>query len=245
MKKLASLILALSLCLALAVPAFADYQITSDSLYSLKMDRDPVSVAEPESEWYNPAYTVDVNTTFTFNRLPDPANGHFDISIVFNEPDDYEHRYFVNPKTGGTDLSENSDYYFPNDDKATYTILGGETVSFKLPADLMGKDEVELCVSISGGVDDSFGDGQEAYTLIPTGTLKSDSAAPAQTATPAPAATTDKPASAAPAATTPATTATPAGSGSYTAQKYDTYGKLAVNNYGTYAVTKALQKANK
>lgn len=246
MKKLASLILALSLCLALAVPALADYQMPSsgwDNLYSLKMDREPVSVAEPESEWFNPAYTVDVNTTFTFNRLPDPANGHFDISIEFHETNDYERRYFINPKTGSADLSDNSNFYFPNDDAATYTILGGESVSFKLPADLIGKDEVEMYVSISGGVDGSFGDGQEAYTLIPTGTLESAPAAPAQTTTPAPAATTDKPAqTTAPATAAPA--ATPAGSNTYTAQKYDTYGKLAVNNYGTYAVTKALQKAN-
>lgn len=44
--------------------------------------------------------------------------------------------------------------------------------------------------------------------------------------------------------TTTAPAAEPAGPDSYTTQKYETYGQLAVNYYGSYAYTKALQKAN-
>lgn len=54
----------------------------------------------------------------------------------------------------------------------------------------------------------------------------------------------EQPATPAEQPTTPAQPAAPAEAGTYTAKKYDTWGQLALNNYGTYAVWPQLMKAN-
>jgi len=217
MKKLASLILALSLCLALAVPAFAaDYGVIDLGEYKLetaKVEKQTLSFT---------AYNWETEKIETSEET---------VNVIS-----------VKPGTGFVDDTGEASFFI------WYLENGGYHVVEAVAESLYGDETIDTLINrAKGEAPDSekylFACGVGTDGLKRFLTIGDGAAAPAQTTTSAPAATTDKPAqTTAPTTTAPA--ATPAGSGTYTAQKYDTYGKLAVNNYGTYAVTKALQKAN-
>ena len=176
MKKYACLILALSLCLALAVPAFADYQFMESNdwgdVYTLKIDREPISAVEPEDHWDTIVYTVDANTTFTFTRLPVAPFYKTNVMLYEGERDSInaDRCYLINPKTGSADLSEGVGY--PNNDEEAYNIPAGASFSFQLPAELKNKDALTLMI----GFYNEGGSGEASYTIIPTGTPERASA---------------------------------------------------------------------
>lgn len=239
MKKTLSLILALTLCMALAVPAMAAKVKSDKHTYTLSNDVvGTTTFVYSESQWDedgNPVLDADGNQVYA----------------------DVTHTVYLVP--AGTVVTNNdlfmsySVYYF---DKSIGQYDGAPGNSTKsLTVDTIDKYEwidsseglysdLIYCV---GTINAEFQAEAEfgLFTAEDEVYLKAvDSSA---TPAPAPAPATDKPAAETPAPATPAATtpaAVPAGSGSYTAQKYDTYGKLAVNYYGSYAYTKALQKAN-
>lgn len=235
MKKTLSLILALTLCMALAVPAMAAEVKSDKHTYTLSNDVvGTTTFVYSESQWDedgNPVLDADGNQVYadvTHTVYLVPAG-----TVVTNKGRLLDCTYFCGNNSG-------------NYEQAPGGGLGVEIDSVTI--DTVGKFEYRdvfsdltdliYFVCTINGLDEYWPEDEGVY-------LKAvDSSA---TPAPAPAPATDKPAAETPAPATPAATtpaAVPAGSGSYTAQKYDTYGKLAVNYYGSYAYTKALQKAN-
>ena len=235
MKKTLSLILALTLAMALAVPAMAaDYgKVTIDTLY--------------DGELVFEAATIEKTTVKTIELGWDDDIGFVDEEGV------YENTTLITVKPGSTVQGSIDAAFYELDENGNYRMvmagigtLKGTVDDWFSPKPIYG-DLVPAIYQIEA-LDDNYyfivlGDGGTASNDAPAQTP-----APAETpADSAPAATTpaETPAPSAPAAPAPAPApSAPAGSGSYTAQKYDTYGKLAVNYYGSYAYTKALQQAN-
>ncbi|MBQ9719588.1 MAG: LysM peptidoglycan-binding domain-containing protein [Oscillospiraceae bacterium] len=220
MKKAVSLILALTLCVALAVPAFAaDYGkliINDDDGRNIVFD---AAVLEKDKSIMID-YWGEVEPE-TANLITVKAGSNVQVSQV----EGWEDRRAVVYEQG-------DGAYVIIDYMMSVPMPSGKVSEWFKEADgsVAGIDGTVKPVML-GFLANENGD-YVSYFVI-----QDDSAptTPAQTTTPA---------TTAPATTAPAQTAKPAGSGSYTAQKYDTYGKLAVNYYGSYAYTAALQKAN-
>ena len=233
MKKAVSLILALTLCVTLAVPAFAaDYgklTISDDDGRNIVFD---AAVLEKGK-----SITIDYRGEVepeTVNLITVKAGSNVQVSQV----EGWEDRRAV--------VYEQGD--------GAYVIID-YMMSVPMPSGNVSEWFKEADGSVAG-IDGTVKPVMLGFSANENGdyvsyfVIQDDSApaTPAQTTTPTtttetPAAT-ETPATTTPATTAPAPAATPAGSGSYTAQKYDTYGKLAVNYYGSYAYTAALQKAN-
>jgi len=259
MKKLASLILALTLCMALVIPAMAadDFgEVTLEYEYQFGTAHVNFTAAKMEitnfegavdlyhnQQKFDNAIVITVQPGSTFSTTDSTITSTSLEGTGFAVGDDGK-LYHVATVPLGT-LDGNVDDLFGDNKDALYTELFYDASYFKNGAD---NRDISL-IWVSKEYFSAFDSEGNRHTLLIALDGKVKTSAPAtttekpdETPAPAPTVTTDKPAQ----TTAPTTTASaaPAGSGTYTAQKYDTYGKLAVNNYGTYAVTKALQKAN-
>lgn len=214
MKKFASLILALALCMGLAVPASAaDYGSvsvkTEDGVVTfeaaIKGEATTVKFESPETD----ELTDEVYVPIT---LKPGSNLKVEGSVLYGI-------YGVTAEgvlfiTGFADYLDTGsvDEYF---DKGKYSLEGNNSCAMEL----RGADGTQYLVKLGDGT-----------ATAPTTPVKPEQ--PAESTDPT------QP-------TTPAQPAAPAAAGSYTVKKGDTYGTIALNNYGTYGVWKALYKANK
>ena len=202
MKKFLSLSLALILCVALSVPAFAANYTSytwSDEYTTMKFDAAAVATETIKAWDYDSEEYTNQNVTMITVKPGSSVTVTGDSMFTLSEltEDGYGEDYMgAEIKTGVVD-----DIFTNFPAGALFVVEYGKTY-------------IKL-----GGVDEQ-----------PT--------APAQ-----PTAPTQPTAPAQPAA--PTQPAAPAAAGSYTVKKGDTYGTIALNNYGTYGVWSELYKANK
>ena len=202
MKKFLSLSLALILCVALSVPAFAANYTSytwSNEYTTMKFDAAAVATETIKAWDYDSEEYTNQNVTMITVKPGSPVTVTGDSMFTLSEltEDGYGEDYMgAEIKTGVVD-----DIFTNFPAGALFVVEYGKTY-------------IKL-----GGVDEQ-----------PT--------APAQ-----PTAPTQPTAPAQPAA--PTQPAAPAAAGSYTVKKGDTYGTIALNNYGTYGVWSELYKANK
>lgn len=202
MKKFLSLSLALILCVALSVPAFAANYTSytwSNEYTTMKFDAAAVATETIKAWDYDSEEYTNQNVTMITVKPGSSVTVTGDSMFTLSEltEDGYGEDYMgAEIKTGVVD-----DIFTNFPAGALFVVEYGKTY-------------IKL-----GGVDEQ-----------PT--------APAQ-----PTAPTQPTAPAQPAA--PTQPAAPAAAGSYTVKKGDTYGTIALNNYGTYGVWSELYKANK
>ena len=202
MKKFLSLSLALILCVALSVPAFAANYTSytwSDEYTTMKFDAAAVAT-ETIKAW------------------------------------DYDSEEYTNQNVTMITVKPGSSVTVTGDSMFTLS---------ELTEDGYGEDYMGAAIK-TGAVDDIFTNFpagalfvvEYGKTYIKLGGVDEQPTAPAQ-----PTAPTQPAAPAQPAA--PTQPAAPAAAGTYTVKKGDTYGTIALNNYGTYGVWSELYKANK
>ena len=202
MKKFLSLSLALILCVALSVPAFAANYTSytwSNEYTTLKFDAAAVAT-ETIKAW------------------------------------DYDSEEYTNQNVTMITVKPGSSVTVTGDSMFTLS---------ELTEDGYGEDYMGAEIK-TGAVDDIFTNFpagalfvvEYGKTYIKLGSVDEQPTAPAQ-----PTAPTQPAAPAQPAA--PTQPAAPAAAGTYTVKKGDTYGTIALNNYGTYGVWSELYKANK
>ena len=202
MKKFLSLSLALILCVALSVPAFAANYTSytwSDEYTTMKFDAAAVAT-ETIKAW------------------------------------DYDSEEYTNQNVTMITVKPGSSVTVTGDSMFTLS---------ELTEDGYGEDYMGAAIK-TGAVDDIFTNFpagalfvvEYGKTYIKLGGVDEQPTAPAQ-----PTAPTQPTAPAQP--EQPEQPAAPVAAGSYTVKKGDTYGTIALNNYGTYGVWSELYKANK
>ena len=205
MKKFLSLSLALILCVALSVPAFAANYTSytwSDEYTTMKFDAAAVAT-ETITAWdYDSEEYTNQNVTMITVKPGSSVTVTGDSMFTLSEltEDGYGEDYMgAEIKTGAVD-----DIFTNFPAGALFVVEYGKTY-------------IKL-----GGVD-------EQPTAPAQPTAPTQPTAPARPAAPA----------------QPEQPAAPAAAGTYTVKKGDTYGTIALNNYGTYGVWGELYKANK
>ena len=208
MKKFLSLSLALILCVALSVPAFAANYTSytwSDEYTTMKFDAAAVATETIKAWDYDSEEYTNQNVTMITVKPGSSVTVTGDSMFTLSEltEDGYGEDYMgAEIKTGVVD-----DIFTNFPAGALFVVEYGKTY-------------IKL-----GGADE-----QPATPAEPT--TPSEPTTPAEPETPA------QP-------VTPAQPAAPAAAGSYTVKKGDTYGTIALNNYGTYGVWSELYKVNK
>ncbi len=208
MKKFLSLSLALILCVALSVPAFAANYTSytwSDEYTTMKFDAAAVATETIKAWDYDSEEYTNQNVTMITVKPGSSVTVTGDSMFTLSEltEDGYGEDYMgAAIKTGAVD-----DIFTNFPAGALFVVEYGKTY-------------IKL-----GGADE-----QPATPAEPT--TPSEPTTPAEPETPA------QP-------VTPAQPAAPAAAGSYTVKKGDTYGTIALNNYGTYGVWSELYKVNK
>ena len=208
MKKFLSLSLALILCVALSVPAFAANYTSytwSNEYTTLKFDAAAVATETIKAWDYDSEEYTNQNVTMITVKPGSSVTVTGDSMFTLSEltEDGYGEDYMgAEIKTGSVD-----DIFTNFPAGALFVVEYGKTY-------------IKL-----GGVDE-----QPTAPAQPT--------APTQPTTPAQPTAPAQPAA-------PTQPAAPASAGSYTVKKGDTYGTIALNNYGTYGVWSELYKANK
>ena len=199
MKKFLSLSLALILCVALSVPAFAANYTSytwSNEYTTLKFDAAAVATETIKAWDYDSEEYTNQNVTMITVKPGSSVTVTGDSMFTLSEltEDGYGEDYMgAEIKTGAVD-----DIFTNFPAGALFVVEYGKTY-------------IKL-----GGVD-------EQPTAPAQPTAPTQPAAPAQ----------------------PEQPAAPVAAGSYTVKKGDTYGTIALNNYGTYGVWSELYKANK
>ena len=199
MKKFLSLSLALILCVALSVPAFAANYTSytwSDEYTTMKFDAAAVATETIKAWDYDSEEYTNQNVTMITVKPGSSVTVTGDSMFTLSEltEDGYGEDYMgAEIKTGAVD-----DIFTNFPAGALFVVEYGKTY-------------IKL-----GGVD-------EQPTAPAQPTAPTQPAAPAQ----------------------PEQPAAPVAAGSYTVKKGDTYGTIALNNYGTYGVWSELYKANK
>lgn len=205
MKKFLSLSLALILCVALSVPAFAANYTSytwSDEYTTMKFDAAAVATETIKAWDYDSEEYTNQNVTMITVKPGSSVTVTGDSMFTLSEltEDGYGEDYMgAEIKTGAVD-----DIFTNFPAGALFVVEYGKTY-------------IKL-----GGVD-------EQPTAPAQPTAPTQPTAPAQPAAPA----------------QPEQPAAPAAAGTYTVKKGDTYGTIALNNYGTYGVWGELYKANK
>ena len=205
MKKFLSLSLALILCVALSVPAFAANYTSytwSDEYTTMKFDAAAVATETIKAWDYDSEEYTNQNVTMITVKPGSSVTVTGDSMFTLSEltEDGYGEDYMgAEIKTGAVD-----DIFTNFPAGALFVVEYGKTY-------------IKL-----GGVD-------EQPTAPAQPTAPTQPTAPAQPAAPA----------------QPEQPAAPAAAGSYAVKKGDTYGTIALNNYGTYGVWSELYKANK
>ena len=202
MKKFLSLSLALILCVALSVPAFAANYTSytwSDEYTTMKFDAAAVATETIKAWDYDSEEYTNQNVTMITVKPGSSVTVTGDSMFTLSEltEDGYGEDYMgAEIKTGAVD-----DIFTNFPAGALFVVEYGKTY-------------IKL-----GGVDE-----QPTAPAQPT--------APTQPAAPAQPEQPEQPAA-------------PVAAGSYTVKKGDTYGTIALNNYGTYGVWSELYKVNK
>lgn len=205
MKKFLSLSLALILCVALSVPAFAANYTSytwSDEYTTMKFDAAAVATETIKAWDYDSEEYTNQNVTMITVKPGSSVTVTGDSMFTLSEltEDGYGEDYMgAEIKTGAVD-----DIFTNFPAGALFVVEYGKTY-------------IKL-----GGVD-------EQPTAPAQPTAPTQPTAPAQPAAPA----------------QPEQPAAPAAAGSYAVKKGDTYGTIALNNYGTYGVWSELYKVNK
>ena len=205
MKKFLSLSLALILCVALSVPAFAANYTSytwSDEYTTMKFDAAVVATETIKAWDYDSEEYTNQNVTMITVKPGSSVTVTGDSMFTLSEltEDGYGEDYMgAEIKTGAVD-----DIFTNFPAGALFVVEYGKTY-------------IKL-----GGVD-------EQPTAPAQPTAPTQPTAPAQPAAPA----------------QPEQPAAPAAAGSYAVKKGDTYGTIALNNYGTYGVWSELYKVNK
>lgn len=217
MKKFLSLSLALILCVALSVPAFAANYTSytwSDEYTTMKFDAAAVATETIKAWDYDSEEYTNQNVTMITVKPGSSVTVTGDSMFTLSEltEDGYGEDYMgAEIKTGVVD-----DIFTNFPAGALFVVEYGKTY-------------IKL-----GGVD-------EQPTTPTEPTTPSEPTTPAEPETPTQPAEPETPAQ----PVTPAQPAAPAAAGSYTVKKGDTYGTIALNNYGTYGVWSELYKVNK
>ena len=205
MKKFLSLSLALILCVALSVPAFAANYTSytwSDEYTTMKFDAAAVATETIKAWDYDSEEYTNQNVTMITVKPGSSVTVTGDSMFTLSEltEDGYGEDYMgAEIKTGAVD-----DIFTNFPAGALFVVEYGKTY-----IKLVGVDEQPTAPA------------QPTAPTQPT--------APAQPAAPA----------------QPEQPAAPAAAGSYAVKKGDTYGTIALNNYGTYGVWSELYKVNK
>lgn len=205
MKKFLSLSLALILCVALSVPAFAANYTSytwSDEYTTMKFDAAAVATETIKAWDYDSEEYTNQNVTMITVKPGSSVTVTGDSMFTLSEltEDGYGEDYMgAEIKTGAVD-----DIFTNFPAGALFVVEYGKTY-------------IKL-----GGVD-------EQPTAPAQPTAPTQPTAPARPAAPA----------------QPEQPAAPAAAGSYAVKKGDTYGTIALNNYGTYGVWSELYKVNK
>lgn len=233
MKKFVSLLVALVLCIALAVPAFAA-ELKSD-MFTYVLSNDPVgttefSVEQPE---YDEEWTVIGTKTVTYTVYLVPAG-----TVVTNA----DSNYGLSPTYADRNFEEIQGTMEPvMSFVVDFMTFEGDDQPHDMIYHLTSLEAQWVGNSLMSGDDDGI------WVAVASEGDTAEPAAPVEPAVPAEPATPVEPAvPAEPAAPIePAAPAEPAAPGSYTVKKGDTWGSICTNFYGTNAQRNALMKANK
>lgn len=216
MKKIASLFLALALCMGLAVPAFAA-ELKSDQ-FTYNLSNEPVGTTEYTYEVYemdeNGNFLEDENGNISTVTVTDTIYLVPEGTVITNPDSSYCLSVaWIDLETGDGGGLEN---------RMAFTVTGEGVYH-------VTSEEMIYLAGITGGVDKGI------WVAVAPGSTPVQPAQPTAPVTPA------EPAQ--PAA--PATPAAPDAPGTYTVKKGDTWSTICTNFYGTNAQRYDLMKANK
>lgn len=235
MKKFASLILALALCMGLAVTASAaelkgdmhTYTLSNEVIGTTQWDKTDLVIGDDGNIVINAdgSWATEVVATYTVYVVPAGT-------VVTN---------------GGLYLSCSIEYEeggWMEEAAQSYTITDEDGMGLIYHISTLDAENQEYAAA--GGF---MADGEDNGIYLTVGEGASTPAVPETPAEPVAPAEPEVPAE----VETPAETETPAAPevtvpdapGTYTVKKGDTYGTIALNNYGTYGVWKDLYTANK
>ena len=242
MKKFTSLILALALCMGLATTAFAAESKTfhSDFGYDDTVTIDAVGKYINDISTY---YEIPVGAVITAhvgaNATLCVAEGAYidDINQTIVH-------WSYDPATKAMVRTDDENFYGHNNCATlpagdySFTVTQEMADSFAIFKTREISEDYHPSVSLMAGRHNDYGTAVSVSILFEGSAAAETPAAPeTPTAPETPAAPTQP--------TAPAQPAAPAAAGSYTVKKGDTYGTIALNNYGTYGVWSELYKANK
>ena len=236
MKKFASLILALALCMGLATTAFAAESKTfySDFGYDDTITIDAVGkYINDISTYYEIPVGAVITAHFGENATLCVAEGAYidDINQTIVH-------WSYDPAAKAMVRTDDADFYGHNN---CATLPAGD-YSFTVTQEMADSFAIfktrELSLDYHPSVSLMAGRHNDYGTAVSVSILFEGSAAAETPAEPETPAQPETPA-------VPTTPAAPAAAGTYTVKKGDTYGTIALNNYGTYGVWSELYKANK
>ena len=230
MKKFTSLILALALCMGLATTAFAAESKTfySDFGYDDTVTIDAVGkYINDISTYYEIPVGAVITAHFGANATLCVAEGAYidDINQTIVH-------WSYDPATKAMVRTDDENFYGHNNCATlpagdySFTVTQEMADSFAIFKTREISEDYHPSVSLMAGRHNDYGTAVSVSILF-----EGSAAAETPTAPTTPAA--------------PETPAAPAAAGSYTVKKGDTYGTIALNNYGTYGVWSELYKANK
>lgn len=230
MKKFTSLILALALCMGLAPTAFAAESKTfySDFGYDDTVTIDAVGkYINDISTYYEIPVGAVITAHFGANATLCVAEGAYidDINQTIVH-------WSYDPATKAMVRTDDENFYGHNNCATlpagdySFTVTQEMADSFAIFKTREISEDYHPSVSLMAGRHNDYGTAVSVSILF-----EGSAAAETPTAPTTPAA--------------PETPAAPATAGAYTVKKGDTYGTIALNNYGTYGVWSELYKANK
>ena len=230
MKKFTSLILALALCMGLATTAFAAESKTfySDFGYDDTVTIDAVGkYINDISTYYEIPVGAVITAHFGANATLCVAEGAYidDINQTIVH-------WSYDPATKAMVRTDDENFYGHNNCATlpagdySFTVTQEMADSFAIFKTREISEDYHPSVSLMAGRHNDYGTAVSVSILF-----EGSAAAETPTAPTTPAA--------------PETPAAPATAGAYTVKKGDTYGTIALNNYGTYGVWSELYKANK
>lgn len=242
MKKFTSLILALALCMGLATTAFAAESKTfhSDFGYDDTVTIDAVGkYINDYSSYYEIPVGAVITAHFGANATLCVAEGAYidDINQTIVH-------WSYDPATKAMVRTDDENFYGHNNCATlpagdySFTVTQEMADSFAIFKTREISEDYHPSVSLMAGRHNDYGTAVSVSILF-----EGSAAAETPTAPTTPTAPETPTAPTTPAA--PETPAAPATAGAYTVKKGDTYGTIALNNYGTYGVWSELYKVNK
>ena len=249
MKKFTSLILALALCMGLATTAFAAESKTfySDFGYDDTITIDAVGkYINDISTYYEIPVGAVITAHFGENATLCVAEGAYidDINQTIVH-------WSYDPAAKAMVRTDDADFYghgncptLPAGDYS-FTVTQEMADSFAIFKTRELSLDYHPSVSLMAGRHNDYGTAVSVSILFEGSAAAETPAEPTAPAAPAPAPATPVVPATPTTPTTPTTPVVPATAGAYTVKKGDTYGTIALNNYGTYGVWSELYKVNK